>query len=110
MLVASEQEIKQAIFNCINKRLEKCVPIDKIENYIKNTLETWEQINNLSIIGYILELKDYIYEIDKIEYNKNQYRIMFHKDMIGVRIDTYNLNDKRNLFQAIINYIKSEVK
>lgn len=91
------------------KRLEKCIPIDKIENGIKNTLETWEQINNLSIIAYILELKDYIYEVDKIEYNKNKYRIIFH-NMQNLQIDTYNLNDTRNLFQAIINYIKSEVK
>jgi len=109
MLVASEREIKQAIFSCINKRLEKCVSIEEIENYIKNTLETWEQIGNKDIITYILKLKDYIYEIDKIIFNNNQYNIKFHT-IKGLYIDICNLNDIRNLFQAIINYIKSEVK
>lgn len=109
MLVASEKEIKQAIFNCINKRLEKCIPIEKIENYIKSNLETWEKIGNKEIIDYILELEKYVYEINKVILKNNQYNIQFHA-IQGLYVDTYSLNDTRNLFKAIINYIKSEVK
>ena len=103
MLVASENEIKQAIENCINKRLKKCISIDKLENYIKNNLETWENVGDKNIINHVQDIKDFIFEVDKIEFNNNTYRIVFYNFENLQITKTENLN----LLQSIKNYIKA---